>query len=360
MIQYVILFLTSFYLQTSNAVPIAIHQLVVVNASGSAIVRIRGYDEQNPNLLYKILSPTTSGSLYQLSQVFSNYGYSPVYGTKITSDSVVTGSQNRVYYSRPSRDIETNSRWDVIYFDALSGTAVSNTKSYTGMITFVPPTGVLVGSDFLLSNEEWGIVGNKNSRDLANYERYTRGSSFSNYIFGEDNKINLDSVGKESSLWYFDAPSKFYGNFGLAYGGFLSFSMLSFSGDMSDKNGIDVPLVILECGECNGPISKGLRLVYPISSVGLSVFKTTPYSFNLQLKETSGWLKDSQNTLSPWMPVTQCDIIQVLSRLSSLRILGDWTKWYETMALDNVKIYNLKSQLPLCAMARTDASICTC
>lgn len=54
-------------------------------------------------------------------------------------------------------------------------------------------------------------------------------------------------------------------------------------------------------------------------------------------------------------------MIQVLSRLSSLDILGDWTTWYETMALDNVQILNTKTgQIPVCAMSRPDASICTC
>lgn len=48
--------------------------------------------------------------------------------------------------------------------------------------------------------------------------------------------------------------------------------------------------------------------------------------------------------------------MQVLSRLSGLRILGDWTEWYETVAIDSVQISNLRAQLPLCSMTMPDAS----
>jgi hypothetical protein len=53
-------------------------------------------------------------------------------------------------------------------------------------------------------------------------------------------------------------------------------------------------------------------------------------------------------------------MIQVLSRLSAMRILGDWTAWYESVALDDVQFANTKGQLPLCAMQLPDASVCLC
>ena len=89
-------------------------------------------------------------------------------------------------------------------------------------------------------------------------------------------------------------------------------------------------------------------------------FDGAPKTFTVSLLESAGWSKDSQNTLVPWYPATKCDVIQVLSRLSTIRILGDWTTWYETVALDNVQIANTQGQLPTCAMSIPDASICTC
>ncbi len=58
--------------------------------------------------------------------MFSNYGNSPVAGAEITSVPVnVTGSNNRVYYSRPNPDVATNNMVSLlvssgIYY-ALSG-----------------------------------------------------------------------------------------------------------------------------------------------------------------------------------------------------------------------------------------------
>jgi hypothetical protein len=54
---------------------------------------------------YKISSLPQSGSVYQLSQVYSAYGYEPKAGNVVTTtNTVVTGSNNRIYYKRPSPD----------------------------------------------------------------------------------------------------------------------------------------------------------------------------------------------------------------------------------------------------------------
>jgi hypothetical protein len=136
--------------------------------------------------------------------------------------------------------------------------------------------------------------------------------------------------------------------------------------------------VILQCASCVGPVTKGITLVYPISAL-LQPFTGAPTRISLSLLETAGWLKDPQNTLKAWTAPTKCDMIQVLSRLSSVSILGDWTTWYESVAIDTVQFMNLKSkfyscycvfiylfnvcgcvvgQLPLCSMTMPDASIC--
>lgn len=171
----------------------------------------------------------------------------------------------------------------------------------------------------------------------------------------------MSKSSEDNSLWFFSAPSTFLGNQGISYGGKLQFTLGSFSGDFNNLNS-HAPLVRLVCADCQGPIYKGITLIFPLSTALQSTTFSrdgTTFSFNLQ--ETSGWLKDPQNSLKKWTVPTKCDMIQVLSRLTSLEILGDWTTWYETMALDNVQILNTKTgQIPVCAMSRPDASICTC
>lgn len=122
-------------------------------------------------------------------------------------------------------------QWDIVEFTVLSG----KVESYVGYITFAPPTGVLMGSNFLTSNEDWTIVGNKELSDAV-FEKKSRGLLLSNYIYGFDDEIYL-SDGVDVDLWYFNAPSKFLGNFGIAYGGSISFTLSSFSGNFATLNG---------------------------------------------------------------------------------------------------------------------------
>lgn len=343
-------------------VPIALHDLVVVEPMGDAVIRLKGYDLDGDKLKYHITMPPDSGKLTQLSQVFSKYGYDPKAGTIISNSGniQVTGSKNRVYYKRPFPDAAKNMLWTTFTFK------VSDPKfsSYNGTITIVPPSGAIVGSDFLLDNEGWTIVGNKALSAMSTYEPYSRGI-VNHYIIGSDNKINVQRDGEEDkSLWYFSAPSSFLGNKGISYGGQLSFTLAAFSGDFNSLND-NAHLIELDCDECIGPVGKGITLAYPLSKA-LKETKTSfsqgamEVKFSVELLESSGWLKDSQNTLKDWSPPSQCDIIQVLSRLSSVRILGDLTRWYESVALDDVQIGNKVSKIPVCAMIRPDASVCNC
>ena len=82
-------------------------------------------------------------------------------------------------------------------------------------------------------------------------------------------------------------------------------------------------------------------LVLPISA-GQKAFNGDAVTFSVSLVESKGWLKDPQNALAQWSAPSKCDMIQVLSRLSAIRILGDWTNWYESVALDDVSFANVK------------------
>jgi hypothetical protein len=199
-----------------------------------------------------------------------------------------------------------------------------------------------------LSNEGWIITGNKLPVQLPSYETYSRGKLLNYYISGTDDVINVESSSSpDQSLWYFEAPSKYHGNYGISYGGTISFSIGSFSGDFSALNSDNTNVIILECESCNGPVGKGITLGYNIGTLKISPngpFNGTPMTISVPLHESAGWLKDSQNSLKSWTVPSKCDMIQVLSRLSKIRILGDWTKWYETVAIDNVQILNLKSK----------------
>lgn len=200
------------------------------------------------------------------------------------------------------------------------------------------------------------------------------------FIHASDDKVNIDpsstsststSTVSDKSLWYFKAPPKYLGNHGIAYGGELSFSLSGVSGDFDLKNYnslSNLNAVVLECKICDH--GRGITLAYPLSAqsdISLALSSSSSSSsfinnldFHIGLTETGGWVKDSKSSLIAWSAPSQCDMIQVLSNVSGMYILGDLTTWYETVALDSVMIANTKSRLPLCAQSRPDALTCSC
>ena len=309
----------------SLEVPFAFHQLIVMNSSLSGyIVRLKGGDKIGSKLTTFITQLPKYGTLFQLSQVYSLYGYHPVSGTPITDNhTLVTGSLHRVYYV-PNTRLFCRFCSDMFSFIVTDGSA----QSFPGNVTMVDADGTIVGSDFLLGNDGWTILGNKLPISVPVFEPYSRDQFFHHYIQASDNLVH----GKpDKSLWVFNAPSKFLGNFGIAYGGTIQFSISLLAGDVTQLHK-GAPLVELECNKT------GITLVYPLSDVQ---FVHLIASFQIALVESSGWLKVSRDDLLVGRVLpSKCEFIQVLSCVSGFRILGDLTTWYETIALDNVFIRN--------------------
>lgn len=346
-----VLLVSLYVLNNVYACPlIAMPQTVVSDGDGN-MIRLKGANPCGNKLTYVITELPTYGAIYQLSQVFNLHGYNPISGKQITDKhTVVDWSSNRVYY------VATTRRSVRLLSDAFSFMITDGkNKSFDGTVTIVDKSGTIVGSDFLTGDEGWTIIGNSGAVSVPKFEPFNRGKSFNYYIYAKDDIINHSKFGEQDkSLWYFNAPAKFLGNKSAAYGGHISFSIGMFAGDIASlSKGIN--LVELECKECG--YNTGIRLAHRFSKIH---FKHAIAHFKIELLETTNWLKDPQDSLKQWSAPSRCEFIQVLSRLSGLRILGDITTWYETVAIDNVFLSNNKNNVPACAMIRPDASICTC
>ena len=302
----------------------------------------------------------TTGQLYQLSYVYDKHGYEPTQGTEITSvPTVVTGTKSRVVYARPHFDRERRELWDTFTYSVTD----KNAMSPNGTVALVSPLHILVESNFILSSEGWSIAGNKDGGTVK-HDETSMGVDINRFIYSSDNLRNMDENGDDKNVWYFVAPSKFNGWWGLAYKGYLDFHMTSFTGDFSsqdlfNKNG-DLNMVEIECITCN--YRRGIIIGFPLSST--AGFSGSTSSFSIELHERAGWLRKPKNPLHPWSQVTRCEIIEVLSSISSLKILGDFTRWYESIAIDNVRVRSktpaLRRHLPTCAQNQPDGSNCSC
>jgi len=348
----------SLYSVVTSIAPVALVQLININHNAGNIIRLRGIELTGRPLSYIITRLPLHGSLFQLSHAYSHHGYNPIQGIAILSSNVkVIDSNNRVYYSRLNNKITcSNSIVDTFSYIADNGIH----HSIETNITIADMYGNIQCSDFLLNQDGWTIIGNKQIVDIPVFERFSRGIFMNHYIYATDNKINVDYYGgTDKSLWFFNAPDKFLNNIGTSYGGHLKFTLGIFAGDLTHLNyGKLYNLVELECESCG---LRGIILKFPLNSKLLELsFNNGIALFQIPLSETYGWITNIYNIESiPYKP-TKCEFIQVLSRLSSLRILGDITDWYETISLDNVYISNRNYNIPRCATIRPDASICTC
>ncbi len=67
----------------------------------------------------------------------------------------------------------------------------------------------------------------------------------------------------------------------------------------------------------------------------------------IPLVETA-WRQDPLTTLiTQWPTPSKCDFVEALAGITELSILGDHTRWYESVGLDQVSITHGKSGVPM-------------
>ena len=357
--------------------PLALHQLYEVgNNENEVVISLKGHDLDGDITSATITKLPREGQLFQLSHVFNTHGYDPKAGSPIvTIPTVVTGKGSRIVYRRrqtssdvhPLISIESQSHnnrdSDQFEYSVNDG---SNEESLPGKVTVVSEISrQLASSDFRSFDEGWTTEGNGSNSNVR-HEASRRGE-MSNYIYAADDIINIDNDRNDRQLWRFVLPEKYTGWYGSWYGGSFEFTLSSQSGDYSGVNDhwVDdkfhpLNLVQIYCASCDS--FQGVTIAYPLSNVRKFDGSTTNYS--LTMLESSGWKQDPQNTLLEWTIPTRCTFIEVLSGITSVKILGDFTNWHESVSMDNVRWISAKSkgryQIPVCAQHAPNARICSC
>lgn len=214
-----------------------------------------------------------------------------------------------------------------------------------------PPHGRIVHSDFATGTDGWSVVGNGRAASEKPaggilWEPYGRGA-LNRYVVSTDAEILTDSRSDEDQArWHFVAPPLFHGNHVGAYGGVLTLTLGSSAGDfsMTMRHTRDARLVTLLCATC--AVGRGTRLAIFAGSGPSGVeFDGQTRQLRIALRPDA-WLKDPKNTLIPWTAVSECELVEVLSRLSGIEVLGDQTKGYESLAIDDVGLVR-GSEVPL-------------
>jgi hypothetical protein len=390
---------------SQNKEPIALHQLYELpldddsSSNGGQhgiVISLEAvvFTSTEKTITATITSLPQFGQLYHVSQVYATHGYDPKKGKVIdTVPMNITSSRIEVVYdntstSRPSYHTSSYHQQHQTA-DSFSYTVTTSDNSHPqqtrtsleGTVALVPSESrKLASSTFIIDAEGWTTTGNRRGNEVR-HERNTRGAHMSHYVYASDDSVNINinhanSAGggrDDMDLWYFLAPSPTFTSWQvMAYGGTLQFTLASFSGDYSETNmnyqgsNTNLNLVKIKCASCN--YGKGVTIGCPLSQIP-QAYNGSPQKFVLRMHESAGWVKDPKNTLVQWTRPTKCEFLEVLSGITSLEILGDFTKGYETTALDDVAFLVASSSdkqpikgrlhLPVCAQ-QLKARKCTC
>lgn len=322
-------------------------------------VTFKGFSQYGTKNVYTVTTtPTPLGTLYEPASNYCRYGSTAI--TKIgdeATDAITSVPADVSCYNTKTAShflfkVDSNEVLPtdgpvavVTYYITSEDVTDSTGVSKLGKHYFVSSDNILVASNFDISTDGWTYSDNgKKSPDLtydASRITSSSGVSLSKFVFLADEFQNPDADGVDQDLWHFVAPSKFYGDMAMAYKGQLCFTMGKASGDFSNiqaGGGDNLHVVELECSTCVDRDGKqGTRMALPYSKLS-TPFTGTTVTQCITLDESAGWLLDPENSNYDWLTPTNCEVVTLLHRLSSLKILGDYTPGKETVLLDDVKV----------------------
>jgi len=347
----------------ANAVPKARSRVVLLSSDGASnVVALQGTDADGDALDAIIINKpdAASGTLHQLSSVFSVHGYPPVEGDPVGAAApgvavLVTGSQSRVAFVPQSNAAEPSGAYGFVTH------VVSDGKSFSApaLTWLLPQHGKVVDESFFVGTAGWGITSN-GARQAAlegggiAFEPYADGA-LDRYVIGIEASTNPDATGTDRTQWAFEAPATLSGNLAGGYGGALQFVLGAFEGsfDLAENLEVSTPLVELDCAACGG--RGGVTLGHYVTASVIQRLATTPSVITVPLVP-SEWRRKPATLNEAWQPIGECDLVAALSGLTGLRVRGDLTRDHEAVGLDAVSILSAQAMLRLSA-AGTGAAI---
>jgi hypothetical protein len=318
---------------------------LVYTTSDLVDLKLRGFHPQGKTVVHHITSKPTTGSLIFPAQVYCDYKYTPKEGAAVGSlPAKVSCKSVSVLYKFPATHVVPHGPLDRFEY-RVEEYDTPGKVSRLGVVHLLSNERLLAASNFNDDAEGWTVDGNGASTAVT-YDPTSRGA-MNRYISHVEAWIDTNmGTGEDNALWYYRAPAKYLGDMAASYGGTLSFTLSAASGDFSAANLTPAKdLVVLECDTCvTATQNRGVKLYYNAQKAGASgtaapqwSFDGTTTAFVVPLTEAA-WRLDSENSnVAPVAP-TQCELVQVLKRLSAVRIMGDHTKGFESVSLDSVKL----------------------
>jgi len=316
---------------------------------------------------YSITTLPKVGLLYEMSIASHVHGTHP----EPAADPIapqqlplrVTDPKHRVMYVPPYDTWEPDTHWASFTYvvSAFPGPTLPPVTSEEGLVVLATSNGGVASSTFDLSGDTggWSISGNLREPDMLAgglKQQPVYWGDLHHYVYGVDEAQNLDfDTGMDKKKWYFEAsPDAFYRpQLAATYRGHLRFRVRSMYGNFSDLNS-PLDWVTLECASCDS--GRGIRLVRFMER--LFDWDGSERQVELRLSTNDLWKRDPWNVLLPYTYATECEIAAVLTNLSRVAILGDFTRGGEGVAIDDVEMLADLSEQPAYPVACQKGCFC--
>lgn len=316
-----------------------LHQIVYVNSNDYIVVNSKQINFKHgiSSSFYLDLSLKPSGKFYQLSYVFSKYGYFPYQGKEITNSTLINDNKGRFVYKLGNTNdyLIKNGVIDSVNIIIHYIDNSKNLRKLSGTIMFLPNSGTFVSSDFVLNNDGWKIMYNHPIRTPIQESTYCNWNhnDISMFITGTDNYIDLDQTHTyDKSVWYFISPAKYNMDLSLAYFGWIDFTQVILSGDFSKMNNLILyPIIKISCNNLHDTIG-----YYTTINIRENITTNNHLNFHIKLDENI-WYYPYKNDRR----ISKLNFIKCISDINSFEILGDWTPGIETVGLDSVRIFKV-------------------
>eukprot|EP00471_Norrisiella_sphaerica_P004992 CAMPEP_0184486298 /NCGR_PEP_ID=MMETSP0113_2-20130426/7810_1 /TAXON_ID=91329 /ORGANISM="Norrisiella sphaerica, Strain BC52" /LENGTH=349 /DNA_ID=CAMNT_0026868107 /DNA_START=106 /DNA_END=1155 /DNA_ORIENTATION=- len=307
--------------------PIARHMVVEIIPATDKLIRLDVGGLTNEVFNCTIMSDPLSGTLYQLSDNYMNYQYSPWKGNAISAPETVRVNTNcTIVYSSPLDFQRTRFSYKVTAI--ISGSPVD---SYTGYVDLLKTDRIMDYWNFTFNKESWKVQTAAEKDPCWSSTAIT--GSLNHYIYNCDLDKTLNQ--KNDVDWYFKPPMPLTRpNMANAFNGTLEFDLAGFEGYFTSEKLYETPrtFIYLGCSTCDS--NAGYYIAQRNSTFDGSA---THFSFRLNDDPYNGWRADPFDVeLTEWPLTENCKIAEMLSNLDTIRIYADVSESEEIVGIDDV------------------------
>mmetsp|Transcript_65449 Transcript_65449/g.182145 ORF Transcript_65449/g.182145 Transcript_65449/m.182145 type:complete len:423 (-) Transcript_65449:72-1340(-) len=343
---------TEGYVWISN--PVARHVACPIEANIPTTCRLAAHEDGEHPVDFLITTLPEAGLLYETSPNFRADGSDPKHMPDVIGEHLlpykVTDPLQRVIYVPPYNVWPPEGYWASFEYRVvfhpprpeewpLSRPDPDPITSEAGLVVLSNPDGAIAGSNFDLAGGDygWSITGNLAESEWAGGLKHQANvwGGLSRYVYGVDEVLYMDfATGLDQTRWYFEASRDFHGReLAAAYGGKIKFTVRALYGNFTQLNS-PLDWITIECESCN--TGYGLRIVRFIDENFF--WEGSEKVVEVDLKPTARWMKDPLNSAMEFAYADECLIAAVLTNVSRVAILGDFTRGGEGVALDDVQI----------------------